>query len=227
MFASTAFARFLYAITGMVVDGVRQEVRRFRAGYDYTVAHFGLVRRREYQQNAASNAKSSNTNGIACLDVTLCFVSVDADETEDVWGDGEVGGFDCYVPAEADESTEAAEVYKRSSNVDGEDEESNKATADGSSDALLSVSPRGNVLSIVARSDKWMRFVKYVSAFAPSSRWDLAAEYDIVSSEDAEEEQISGSKRKINASVQTDVNAPETKKGSASKSNQKTKKNKK
>ena len=43
----------------------------------------------------------------------------------------------------------------------------------------MSVSPGFNVLSLVMRDQDTLRFIKYVSAAAPSSRWDVCAEYEI------------------------------------------------
>ena len=69
---------------------------------------------------------------------------------------------------EEENSAEAAEVYKGGENTeDGEDPEG----------VLLSVNPGANVLSLVNRDDGVMRFIKYVSAQAPGSRWDISMEY--------------------------------------------------
>ncbi len=51
---------------------------------------------------------------------------------------------------------------------------------------LLSVSASNNTLSIVYRDPGTMRFVKYVGAGAPSSRWDIAMEYEVDASDDAD-----------------------------------------
>lgn len=98
------------------------------------------------------------------LDATLCFVRERADD--DSWESGDVGGFECYIESsETSDTAEAAEVYRAK---DEEDEES-----------LLSVSPSHNVLSLVMRDQNVMRFVKYVSINALSSRWDISAEYEL------------------------------------------------
>ena len=161
-------------MTTLFVVGHRSEVRRFRAGLDYTVAHFGAMTRDPR------------------LDATLCFVKHippqlveleggnqesaddekeaddDEDSVADVWGSGDIGGFECYMEKEEENSAEAAEVYKGGEYTeDGED-------PDG---VLLSVNPGANVLSLVNRDDGVMRFIKYVSAQAPGSRWDISMEY--------------------------------------------------
>ena len=48
---------------------------------------------------------------------------------------------------------------------------------------LLSVSASFNTLSLVYRDPGTMKFVKYVGSGAPSSRWDIALEYDVKSDE--------------------------------------------
>ena len=44
---------------------------------------------------------------------------------------------------------------------------------------LLSVSASNNTLSLVYRDPGTMRFVKYIGSGAPSSRWDIALEYEV------------------------------------------------
>jgi len=115
------------------------------------------------------------------LDATLCFVdecttqedsessrdsSSKNDDLLEQWQSGDVGGFECYIEADGQDSAEAAEVYK----TDYSEEEE---------PLLLSVSAACNTLSLVMRDSGVMRFVKYVSANAPGSRWDISAEYEL------------------------------------------------
>lgn len=44
---------------------------------------------------------------------------------------------------------------------------------------LLTVQPGFNRLLLVLRDERVMRFVKYVSAAADGSRWDVCAEYEV------------------------------------------------
>ncbi|GKY93485.1 prolyl 3-hydroxylase ogfod1 [Mayamaea pseudoterrestris] len=175
---SKPFARFLSILTGLRPTACKGHIRRFRPGLDYTVAHHGLL------------------TESAVLDVTLCFVagsgkqqvmddndesdendtvkktSAPLDEADVAWQSGDVGGFECYIEAEDDEdengqgSTPADEY-----NQDDDTE-------------LLSVSAGFNTLSIVYRDPGTLRFVKYLSAKAPSSRWDVAMEYQIENEEE-------------------------------------------
>ena len=48
---------------------------------------------------------------------------------------------------------------------------------DGST--LLTTQPGFNKLLLVLRDERVMRFVKYVSAAAPGSRWDICGEYEV------------------------------------------------
>lgn len=118
------------------------------------VGYRGQIRR--FRPGHDYTLATTNTRGQALLDVTFCIVA-----KPDQWEDGEVGGYECYM-APHDEEEDAA-IYKA-------------ADEDG---ALLSLSAGQNELSLVLRDEGIMRFIKYVSAKAPGSRWDLAFEYDL------------------------------------------------
>ena len=53
---------------------------------------------------------------------------------------------------------------------------------------MLNVSPASNTLNLVLRDEGLMKFVKYLSAAAPGSRWDVAAVYQPEPDSDSEEE---------------------------------------
>ncbi|KAI9029406.1 Oxoglutarate and iron-dependent oxygenase degradation C-term-domain-containing protein [Hyaloraphidium curvatum] len=95
------------------------------------------------------------------LDAVLSFVDDASEASAEAWESGDVGGFEAYVAS--DESGEAAE-YQRADDDGG----------------VLNVTAAGNTLSLVMRGEGLMRFVRYVSAAAPSSRWDLSAVYEPV-----------------------------------------------
>ena len=101
-----------------------------------------------------------------------------------LWNSGEVGGFECYVEAEDeaekdDDDDDDDAVYQRA-NVDG-DVSPDQAEDDEKGGTLVSVQASFNTLSLVVRDQGVMRFVKYVSASAPGSRWDITAEYRVAS----------------------------------------------
>ncbi len=56
--------------------------------------------------------------------------------------------------------------------MDEDDEEEEDST-------LLAVQPGFNRLLLVLRDERVMRFVKYVSAAAEGSRWDVCGEYEV------------------------------------------------
>ncbi len=167
---SASFVKFIQAITGCSLTHSRHAVRRFRPGLDYTVAHFGAI-------------SSDET-----LDMSLCFIG----GGDAAWDDGELGGFECYMPADdASNARASAEVY----------------TAEG--DGVLSLSATFNSLNLVKRGANTLKFTKcsspspastqpsslergarftlppppppspcrYISCLAPASRWDISAEF--------------------------------------------------
>jgi prolyl 3-hydroxylase /prolyl 3,4-dihydroxylase len=201
LFQSTAFMRYLKLLTNLHPIGYKNEMRRFRPGLDYTVAHYGAMTK------------------VPRLDATLCFVndksspsapaikptskqpaSNDDEEEEDeeeefpltaaeLWASGDVGGFECYIEADSKNTAEAAEVYQTKSK--GKDKEGD---AEEDDTKLLSVSAGNNVLSLVMRDEDVMRFIKYVSFNAPGSRWDISAEYELdLKDEDADSDSDSQS----------------------------------
>lgn len=109
---------------------------------------------------------TTNTRGQGVLDVTFSHVNKPSS-----WETGDLGGYECYM-APHDEEEDPA-TYKA-------------ADEDG---ALLTLPAGANELSLVLRDEGVMRFIKYVSAKAPGSRWDVAFEYDLPEEEEEEEEE--------------------------------------
>ncbi|KAI8368312.1 Oxoglutarate and iron-dependent oxygenase degradation C-term-domain-containing protein [Radiomyces spectabilis] len=104
---------------------------------------------------------TTNTRGQGVLDVTLCIANTPDKISASHWESGEYGGYECYMAPHNEE--EDAAVY-RAADDDG---------------ALLTLAAGCNELSIVLRDEGVMRFIKYVSARAPGSRWDVSYEYDL------------------------------------------------
>ena len=128
---SASFVKFIQAITGCSLTHSRHAVRRFRPGLDYTVAHFGAI-------------SSDET-----LDMSLCFIG----GGDAAWDDGELGGFECYMPADdASNARASAEVY----------------TAEG--DGVLSLSATFNSLNLVKRGANTLKFTKCSSPSPPSTQ---------------------------------------------------------
>lgn len=194
---SQPFRRFLKVITSLgTATGYRGKIRRFRPGRDYTVAHYGLLTEK------------------SVLDATLCFAAGTGilpppakdegdegekqekkspsapvnkagaddlpDEADLLWQSGDVGGFECYIAAD-DDGDEA------NGGKDSTPDESYNAEDDTE---LLSISASNNTLSLVYRDPGTMRFVKYVSQKAPSSRWDVSMEYQVEDTGDEDEDKV-------------------------------------
>ena len=180
VFESEAFLRYLKRVTSMDMpcgilgnDG-ESMIRRFRPGQDYTVAHYGLLMQR------------------SVLDATMCFVRDTTEYDQAMWESGDIGGFECYIEADIDDDEEGDDDVGEG---DGTTEDPDGAAAavppaaasGGAADEyneeddteLLSVSASNNTLSLVYRDPGTMRFVKYVSSNAPSSRYDICMEYDL------------------------------------------------
>ncbi|KAJ2479144.1 putative component of NuA3 histone acetyltransferase complex [Coemansia sp. RSA 2131] len=101
---------------------------------------------------ASPDAGSSCTT----LDAVLCLAQ------GNTWADGVVGGYHCYVDSgDADDASNDGSVYR----------------AAGDDGILLTTPASWNSLSLVMREPNVVRFVKYVSASAPGSRWDVSFEY--------------------------------------------------
>jgi hypothetical protein len=100
----------------------------------------------------------------------------------------QVGGWDCYMAPHDDEDDPA--VYRSGSSKNkGKGPEGNEAPTGSQSEpyegdeddgsTLLATQPGFNKLLMVLRDEQVMRFVKYVSAAAPGSRWDICGEYEV------------------------------------------------
>jgi hypothetical protein len=162
LFESDAMGRYLNFVTslGKPTSIKGSQIRQFRPGLDYTVAHYGLL----VDQSV--------------LDATMCFVYDENDDDKDAWESGDVGGFECYI--EADDDDDDGDDKEDGGQRGGPADEYNE----DDDTELLSVSASNNTLSLVYRDPGTMRFVKYVSSKAPSSRFDINMEYEVPSSEE-------------------------------------------
>ncbi|KAI9019178.1 Oxoglutarate and iron-dependent oxygenase degradation C-term-domain-containing protein [Phycomyces nitens] len=105
------------------------------------------------------------------LDLTLCLATCPTKSAAEDWESGEYGGYECYMAPHEGQDDPA--IYKASADDDG---------------ALLTMPAGWNELGLVLRDEGVLRFVKYISARAPGSRWDVAMEYEIDQEEEEEEE---------------------------------------
>ena len=103
-------------------------------------------------------AFNGNCPQIDELDVTACFAAGNEPLT---WLTGDVGGFTCFDRQMSHKDEGPADVYETTS----------------PDSTLTSVSPVFNSLSIVRIDGKTSSFVKFVSAFASGSRWDVTSRF--------------------------------------------------
>jgi Rps23 Pro-64 3,4-dihydroxylase Tpa1-like proline 4-hydroxylase len=187
LFASEAFRAWLALVSSLLPLGYAVEVRRFRPGLDYTLA--------------TSEAKEARLDVVLDLtpDMTTSPEKVgngkgkesEQEGEEDTWESGKWGGWQCYMaPPEGDDDPA---VYKSSSskkqnvpeNASGEDEEMDEEEEE--SGPLLTSQPGFNRLLLVLRDEGVLHFVKYISALAKGSRWDIYGEWQVAAVE-AEED---------------------------------------
>ena len=200
LFQSEAFYNYISAITHLDSSpiGYRGRIRRFRPGRDYTVAHYGLLTERSVLDATLCFVKETDDDAIVSKDddgnaeATVKVIrDTDGDmadsnvpdfsEAIELWQSGECGGFDCYIEADDDEDDDDEKKAGPADEYNPDDDTE-----------LLNVSASNNTLSLVYRDPGTMRFIKYVSATAPGSRYDIAMEYDfpemINDDDDIEEE---------------------------------------
>jgi prolyl 3-hydroxylase /prolyl 3,4-dihydroxylase len=216
VFSTAAFARLLRRFTSVQMLGYSGEVRRFRPGLDYTVAHYGVLtsdprldcvlcfvddgkdlqqQQQQQQQQEAAAAGPSSSSGVGAPAATAA-----ATAAAEAWADGEVGGYEAYVLGDDDDDDDdddeddgGAGDGEEGGEKDGHKKKPEKAggggkkggkkgaaevyRADDGDAGVLNVPAASNCLSLLLRDEGLMRFVKYVSAAAPGSRWDVAMEY--------------------------------------------------
>ena len=94
-----------------------------------------------------------------------------------------MGGFETYLAAQEDEGQGADDVY-----AGGEGAEEGEGDDDDA--PVLSLEPQPNCLVLALRAPRCLHFVKYVSAAAPGSRWDVACSVPVQDeSPDTDEEE--------------------------------------
>ena len=134
VFATTEFINWIETVTGSMCRLSDSEIRRFRPGFDYTLAH-------ETRESCAE------------IDITACFTG---DSIPSSWESGDVGGYRCFMH-DFGVREGAEDVYEEQDMNDG----------------LQSACASFNSVLIVRVNNSVGDFVKYVSTFAPCSRWDI------------------------------------------------------
>jgi hypothetical protein len=194
LFASEAFRAWVSIVSDVLPLGYAVEARRFRPGLDYTLATseekearldlvLGLTPGLE---DTKKKNQSNNRKGKEVVQ-------------DRGWHTGEWGGWECYMAPHDEEEDPAiyrsgssrkahpgahAQADDPSHQVSNPPHDVDDSDADGEDDAdddstLLTIQPGFNRLLMVLRDERVMHFVKYVSAAAPGSRWDVCAEFEI------------------------------------------------
>ncbi|EQC34335.1 hypothetical protein SDRG_08107 [Saprolegnia diclina VS20] len=145
--ASQPFQKFIWLLTGFLPTGVRSQVRRFRAGLDYTLAH---------EQTLPAET---------LLDLVLCFADCRGADAKEAWGSGDVGGFECYQSAEEDGLGDVAKGLQ-----DDDDDDDALVTVHAQHNALNLVMHDENTMKFVkfvsvrAPGSRWDVSVEYTIA---------------------------------------------------------------
>lgn len=192
LFTSPAFASLLASLTSLLPTAYTTSIRRFRPGLDYTLAR---------------GEAASDPDAQAKLDVGLGLTPRCTEEKDrEVWEAGEAGGWDIWLANEegGDEATYGggggSGDKKAMEKGNGAEEQEEKAAAteqeqqeeedeDDEDGPLLALEPDWNRLHLVLRDPGVLSFVKYVSARAPASRWDVVGEWQVQGIEEEEEEE--------------------------------------
>lgn len=195
LFPSPAFRAWLALVTRLVPMSYATEARRFRPGLDYTLATSD-------DDDARLDVVLGLTPG---LEEKTELASGPSDRTRDFakqlrpakgWQATEWGGWECYMAPHNEEDDPAIyrtrkrnilsgiSVWPSSNGKETNNGEQSIPVGDETDDddddsTLLTVQPGFNRLLLVLRDARVMRFVKYVSAAAEGSRWDVCGEFEV------------------------------------------------
>lgn len=120
---SPAFGRYLNYVTSLgVPTGYKGQVRRFRPGLDYTVAHYGILTQTAVldaticfaagtggvgaPSSSAESPEDTEPTSTKCEEADKAEMNESDQEDEDIdeadvyWQSDDVGGFECYIEAD-------------------------------------------------------------------------------------------------------------------------------
>ncbi|KAF8897874.1 Oxoglutarate and iron-dependent oxygenase degradation C-term-domain-containing protein [Infundibulicybe gibba] len=192
--ASPAFRAWVAIVSRLLPLKYSTEARRFRPGLDYTLATSEEKEvRLDLVLGLTPNVKEDNS------DATRTSKGKIRDASEQLtrgWQAAEWGGWECYMAPHNEEDDPAvyrSGSHKKASNGDAQEAPAPIDDKAGTSPATVEdggededaemdqdeMTPGFNRLLLVCRDERVMRFVKYVSAAAEGSRWDICAEYEV------------------------------------------------
>ncbi|KAG6885465.1 hypothetical protein C0993_001330 [Termitomyces sp. T159_Od127] len=206
LFPSPAFRAWLAAVSRLLPLSHAVEARRFRPGLDYTLATSEEKDVRLDVVLGLTPGIMDCEKGEGLSSGTSSLVSA-LDDVRG-WQAAEWGGWECYMaphneeddPAIYRSGTSSKPPTAASPNGSGLEQIPGNSNGNGISDTahspapldedqemvdeeedstLLTVQPGFNRLLLVLRDERVMRFVKYVSAAAEGSRWDVCGEYEV------------------------------------------------
>ncbi|KAF8345556.1 nuclear protein [Amanita rubescens] len=199
LFPSPPFRSWLTLISRLMPLRCHVEARRFRPGLDYTLA---TSEEKEARLDVVLGLTPEVKNDVTDKESSKHA----AMHAERGWQTGEWGGWECYMAPHDEEddpavyrsgSTKKSGANGHSNNTPGRGPSNPGSPLDGPSrsktttpptptsddeedeSTLLTVQPGFNRLLLVLRDEKVMHFVKYVSAAAEGSRWDICGEYEV------------------------------------------------
>ncbi|KDQ57027.1 hypothetical protein JAAARDRAFT_35627 [Jaapia argillacea MUCL 33604] len=179
LFSSQAFRAWLACVTGLSPLRHAAEARRFRPGLDYTLV---TSEERESRLDLVLGLTPDPLPAVPSGSSTQPGPSTRRLEETTGWSSTEWGGFECYMAphdGEEDPSIYQSGRNRKACNEHPGQDAFDDMEIDDDNATLLTVQPGFNRLLLVLRDEGVMRFVKYVSAAAEGSRWDVAGEYEV------------------------------------------------
>jgi len=177
---SSAFASLIATLTSLLPVAHTTIIRRFRPGLDYTLA------RGEPAADEGEESGNEEEGPQAKLDIGLNLTpKQEKEEDREIWEGGEAGGWDIWLVGDegGDEATYGGGGGGKSKSEEAEkenvQEQEQEEEEEEDDSTLLSLEPTFNRLHLVLRDPGVLGFVKYVSAKAPGSRWDVSGEWEV------------------------------------------------
>lgn len=160
LFRSIQFAKWLYQVTQLKTLKDRILIRRFRPGHDFTLA----------TKLDSHNDETNDSILDGTLEATLNLTPTSG------WENGEWGGYELCMIDEAPQEDDSEKL--------NEDEAAIYRSSDTDESIVYESQACWNKLCLMFRDPSVMKFVKYVSADAAGSRWDVSAEWSAIDDSD-------------------------------------------
>ncbi|VEU20017.1 DEKNAAC100445 [Brettanomyces naardenensis] len=165
-FKSIAFGKWLYQVTKLKVLKEKILIRRFRPGHDFILAT-------KLDKEEEGGDDSSFLDGV--LEATLNLTPTSG------WENGEWGAYELCMVDESD--NKAKDEGKLN-----EDEAAIYRSSDADESVAYESQACWNKLCLMFRDPSVMKFVKYISADSPGSRWDITATWKCQDDDDDDDD---------------------------------------